>query len=117
MPGLKSLLLIAVVAPLFAQTASQKFTVVENTIPAMRTAMEKKQITSRELVTQYLTRIALYEDKLHAAIMVNPNALQEADDRDRERANRGEDGCASHFHQLLLVPIRRTGWLSRRWMM
>jgi amidase len=38
------------------------------------------------LVTQYLTRIAIYEDKLHAAITVNLNALQEADARDRERA-------------------------------
>ena len=35
---------------------------------------------------QYLTRIATYEDKLHAAITVNPNALEEADERDRERA-------------------------------
>ena len=38
------------------------------------------------MVTQYLTRIAIYEDKLHAAITVNPNALEEADARDRERA-------------------------------
>src|SRR5580692_2649880 len=86
MPGFKSILFIAGVAPLFAQTPPPKFTVFENSIPAMRTAMEKKQITSRELVTQYLTRIALYEDKLHAAIVVNPDALQEADERDRERA-------------------------------
>ncbi len=86
MHGLKSILFVAIVFRLSAQTAPQKFTVVENSIPAMRTAMEKKQITSRELVTQYLTRIALYEDKLHAAIVVNPNALQDADERDRERA-------------------------------
>lgn len=66
--------------------SAQKISVVETSIPAMRTAMEKKQTTSRELVTQYLTRIALYEDKLHAAIAVNPNALREADERDRERA-------------------------------
>ncbi len=44
------------------------------------------RVTSRELVLQYLTRIALYEDKLHAAITVNPNALKEADALDRERA-------------------------------
>ena len=35
---------------------------------------------------QYLARIATYEDKLHAAITVNPNALEEADALDRERA-------------------------------
>jgi amidase len=37
-------------------------------------------------VTQYLVRIGMYEDKLHAVMTVNPNALAEADDRDRERA-------------------------------
>jgi amidase len=37
-------------------------------------------------VRQYLVRIGLYENRLNAAISVNPNALQEAADRDRERA-------------------------------
>src|SRR6185436_12649126 len=62
------------------------FTVVEATIPEMRRAMEQRHITSRELVAQYLIRIALYEDKLHAAITVNPKALEEAEALDRERA-------------------------------
>jgi amidase len=66
--------------------AQRPFTVVETTIPEMRTAMEAKRITSRELVTLYLTRIGLYEDQLHAAITVNPNVLGEAEERDRERA-------------------------------
>ena len=48
--------------------------------------MKAGRVTSRELVLQYLTRIALYEDKLHAAITVNPNALKEAEALDRERA-------------------------------
>ena len=43
-------------------------------------------MTSVEIVTQYLARIATYEDKLHAALTVNPDALKEADERDRERA-------------------------------
>jgi len=68
------------------RATSQTFNVVEAGIPAMRTAMEQGRLTSRELVTQYLIRIALYEDKLHAAITVNRLALQEADERDRERA-------------------------------
>src|SRR5258706_9770341 len=67
-------------------SAQKPFNVVEATIPEMRAAMEQKRLTSRELVTQYLIRIATYEDKLHAAITVNPRALQEADARDRERA-------------------------------
>ncbi|HEV8117019.1 MAG TPA: amidase family protein, partial [Thermoanaerobaculia bacterium] len=65
--------------------ASEAFSVVEATIPQMREAMEKGQITSRELVLLSLARIATYEDKLHAALTVNPNALKEADERDRER--------------------------------
>ncbi|HEV2199992.1 MAG TPA: amidase family protein [Bryobacteraceae bacterium] len=62
------------------------FTVVEAGIPEMRTALEHGRVTSRDLVTQYLVRIALYEDKLRAAIAVNHNALQEAEALDRERA-------------------------------
>jgi amidase len=64
----------------------QPFNVVEAGIPAMRTALEQGRTTSHELVLQYLSRIGMYEDKLHAVITVNPHALQEADERDRERA-------------------------------
>jgi len=70
-----------------AATAPRKpFTVVEATIPEMRAAMEQHRTTSREIVRQYLQRIATYEDLLHAAITVNPKALDLADERDRERA-------------------------------
>src|SRR5262249_6616888 len=60
--------------------APRPFSVVEASIPAMRTAMQQRRITSRGLVTQCLVRIALYEDKLRAAITVNPRALEEAAD-------------------------------------
>jgi amidase len=70
-----------------APGARQPFTVVEATIPEMRAAMEQGRVTSHELVQQYLTRIATYEDKLHAALTVNPHALDEADARDRDRAS------------------------------
>ncbi len=66
--------------------APAPFNVVEASIPSMRAAMEQGRLTSRQLVTLYLVRIGMYEDKLHAAITVNPNALAEADERDRERA-------------------------------
>jgi amidase len=62
------------------------FTVFEASIADMQAAMKAGRITSHELVQQYLTRIATYEDLLHAAITVNPKALEEADARDRERA-------------------------------
>ncbi len=69
-----------------AAPASKSFTVVEATIGDMRTAMEQGRVTSRQLVQQYLMRIGSYEDRLHAAITVNPDALKLADERDRERA-------------------------------
>ncbi len=77
----------AAVAIAAAPAASlQPFTVVDASIPQMTAALEQGRITSSELVTLYLVRIALYEDKLHAAITVNPKVLEEADVLDRERA-------------------------------
>jgi amidase len=52
----------------------------------MQQAMAQHRVTSRQLVEQSLTRIALYEDQLNAIIAVNRHALDEADARDRERA-------------------------------
>ncbi|MGE0463786.1 MAG: amidase family protein [Vicinamibacterales bacterium] len=64
---------------------SAPFSVVEATIPEMQAAMREGRTTSREIVTQYLTRIAMYEDAINAVIAVNPKALEDADARDRER--------------------------------
>lgn len=65
--------------------AQNSFSVVEASIADMQTAMASGRVTSRELVQQYLTRIATYDKKLNAVITVNPNALREAEERDRER--------------------------------
>src|SRR5882762_5777885 len=62
------------------------FSVVEATIPEMQAAMKQGRVTSRGLVVQYLTRIAFYNRRLNAVITVNPHALQDAEERDRERA-------------------------------
>src|SRR4051794_38747765 len=69
-----------------APSASRGFTVVEATIPEMQAALKSGRVTSREIVRQYLERIGMYEDRLHAAITVNPKALELAAERDRERA-------------------------------
>jgi amidase len=63
-----------------------RFSVVEASISEMVTAMEEGRTTSRQIVEQYLTRIGTYEDLLNAALYVTPRALEEADERDRERA-------------------------------
>src|SRR5690349_3106290 len=79
---MKRMLAIAFFA--FAVNAAP-FSVVETTIPEMQQALKDGRVTSRDLVLQYLVRIATYEDKLHAIITVNPKALDEADALDRER--------------------------------
>ena len=62
------------------------FSVVEATIADMQAAMRQGRMTSRGIVQQYLDRIAKYEERLNAVITLNPRALDEADARDRERA-------------------------------
>ena len=69
-----------------AAPAGAPFPIVDATIVEMRKAQEQGRVTSRDLVVLSLTRIAFYEDKLHAAITVNPDALTEAEELDRERA-------------------------------
>ncbi|MGH9350102.1 MAG: amidase family protein [Vicinamibacterales bacterium] len=64
----------------------EPFSVVEASISDLRAALEQGRTTSRAIVQQYLTRIAMYEDRLNAVVTVNANALSEADARDRERA-------------------------------
>src|SRR6266850_4914761 len=69
-----------------AGQAGQPFNVVETGIPELQKALASGRVTSRQLVAEYLTRIALYEDQLKAIITVNPRVLEEADALDRERA-------------------------------
>src|SRR5476649_56763 len=66
--------------------ATKPFSVVEATIPEMQAALKSGRVTSRQIVQQYLQRIGMYEELLHAAITVNPKALELAAERDRERA-------------------------------
>lgn len=61
------------------------FSVVEASVADMQAAMAEGRVTSRQLVEQYLQRIALYEETLNATLAVNPKALEEADRLDAER--------------------------------
>jgi amidase len=69
-----------------AQARKRAFSVVEASISDMQAAMKEGRVTSRELVLQYFARIAVYEQTLHAALAISAQALDEADQRDRERA-------------------------------
>src|SRR5579872_5399599 len=76
----------AIAAAIALQPAPRPFSVVEASIPDLRRAMEEHRVTSRDLVVQYLTRIARYEKTIHAAIAINPRALADAEALDAERA-------------------------------
>src|SRR4026207_643828 len=82
---MKRILAALVALGLAVPVGGAPFSVVEATIPEMQAAMRSGRVTSRELVQQYLTRIATYEDRINAVIYLNPRALQEADALDRER--------------------------------
>src|SRR5438477_2198175 len=89
----RTLIVLAIAAGALSAAALQRqqphaasFTVVEAGIPEMRDAMAKGRLTSRALVSAYLIRIASYEHRLHAAVAINPRALELADELDRERA-------------------------------
>jgi amidase len=63
-----------------------RFSVVEATMLAMQQAMREGRTTSRDLVLQYLARIAFYDRILNATLAVNRGALEEADALGAERA-------------------------------
>src|SRR5262245_7909979 len=71
--------------PVPAEAQRAPFSIVEASIADMREALARGRTTSRDIVAQSLARIGQYEDRLHAALYVNPRALEEADERDRER--------------------------------
>jgi len=66
-------------------TATAPFSVVEASFADMQQAMADGRVTSRDLVQQYLTRIAYYEDTLNATMAVSRRALEDADRLDEER--------------------------------
>lgn len=68
------------------RSAAAPFSVVETSIPELQAALTARRVTSRQLVEQYLVRIATYDQRLRASITVNAKALADADALDRERA-------------------------------
>ena len=77
---------LAAITTLAPAVHAAEFSVVEASISEMQAALRDGRVTSRDLVTQYLVRIAMYENTLNATIAVNSKALEVADALDRERA-------------------------------
>jgi len=62
--------------------------VLEKAIPDLQALMESGQLTSKELVTYYISRIQHFDvDKLNSVMELNPDALEIARALDEERAN------------------------------
>jgi amidase len=83
---MRNFIVIFVALELAVRAQMPLFSVVEATIADMQAAMRDGRVTSRAIVQQYLDRIAKYNGRLNAIITLNPRALEEADARDRERA-------------------------------
>ena len=87
-----ALALLAAASTLLAQQGREddrQFEVTERSIAELQAAMESGEVTSRELVTLYLQRIAAYDrqgPRLHAMVALNPRALEQADALDIERS-------------------------------
>ncbi len=71
---------------------AQLFRVEELTIAGIHSGLEAGRFTCRELAQMYLDRIEAYDQKgpaLNAIVLVNPRALERADELDREFARDG----------------------------
>jgi len=82
-------------ASLDAGRQPQSFQVEETTIARIHAAMKSGQLTCRALVEQYLQRIEKYDKAgpaINAIILVNPQALTEADELDRRARQSGLTG-------------------------
>ncbi|MGD9905409.1 MAG: amidase family protein [Vicinamibacterales bacterium] len=84
-PILVTVGLAACAGPTAPPAPAVPFSVVEASIADMQQAMADGRVTSRQLVEQYLQRIALYEERVNATLAVNATALAEADRLDAER--------------------------------
>src|ERR1700677_3698708 len=86
------LLSLALPASNYAQTTNSSFNVVGSTIVETQKAIREGRTTCRAVVESYLARIRAYDQtpidglRLNAIVLVNPNALAEADACDRSFA-------------------------------
>src|SRR5262245_23541752 len=65
--------------------AAADFDVQEATVLSLHEAMQKGQVTARDLVVKYTARIAAGDKQTNSMIEINPDALAIAAERDRQR--------------------------------
>jgi amidase len=87
--------LLFVLSPGTPSAQAPAFRVEEATIAQIHAAMKAGQLTCRALVEQYLRRIEAYDKNgpaLNAIVVVNPEALKQADELDRRFVRGGLTG-------------------------
>jgi amidase len=75
--------------------ANRQLQVNEATIASIHAAFQARRLTCRDLVQQYLDRIAAYDERgpsVNALITINPDALHRADELDRAFSTGGLTG-------------------------
>ncbi|MFF1636219.1 amidase family protein [Streptomyces sp. NPDC058246] len=86
----------ATTGPSAARSGTEDFELIEATVADIHDAFRRGRLTCRELVQQYLDRIAAYDKQgptLKALITVNPRALEIADELDRQYRRSGLIGA------------------------
>jgi amidase len=80
------LLFTGIAAPAIPAHAAEGFEITETTIAGTQQALRDHRVTCHQIVAEYLERIRTYDQstRLNAVVVLNPNALAEADRFDAE---------------------------------
>lgn len=84
-----------------AQTSIKGFELEEMTVMQMQNAMKTGKMTAKEIAQKYLDRISEIDPKINSVIEINPDALQIAEQLDKERKS-GKARSALHGIPVLL---------------
>lgn len=89
---LKKVLLTMCATSLFAAPAFASPDIFEKGVPDLTAQMQDGRLTSEALTKYYLQRIKVYDGCLNSMITINPKALEDAAQKDAERAKGGKLG-------------------------
>ena len=85
--------LLSGILPFTAYSAEKSFNIMESSIADIHQAMKNGSLSCHGLVKQYLDRIQAYDKQgpaLNAMLYINPDALAQADEMDREFRRSGK---------------------------
>ena len=101
------LLLLLVFSAIFVNPINgSQFSITEATIDDIHLAFSENQLTSRQLVDLYLDQIEALNPLLRSVLEVNPDALNQADEADRERQEQAaKDQGRRSLGELHGIPI------------